>query len=68
MLREIESRTENFIRIIVTIHVNKLDNDLLLGFPIATRIENVRLALELTGKHDSRIDNQKFITTKKWGI
>ena len=68
MLREIESRTENFIRILITIHVHKLDNSLWLGFPSALIIENVRSLVEFTYSHDSWIDNQNIITKHEWGI
>ena len=53
---------QNISRILITIHLQKLDNALCLGFPSAMIIENVRSALEFTGRHANIIDNQKVIT------
>ena len=48
----------NISRIIITIHVHKLDNALCLGLPSAILVKNMRTALEFTGRHDSQIDNR----------
>ena len=53
---------KNIRRIIITIHMHKLDNFLRLGFPSAMIVDNARTALEFTGRNYSQIDNQKVIT------
>ena len=47
----------NISRILITIHVQKLDNELSSGFHSVMIIENLISTLEFIVNHDSQIDN-----------
>ena len=57
--------------VLIAINMHKLGNSLSLRFPSTVIFKDVWLALEFSGRHDGRIDNQKCIAKHKlciWSI
>ena len=59
---------QNISRILITIHMHKLDHFLCLGFHSAMVVKNTRTALKFTIRHGSWIDNREVITKHEWSI